>query len=99
MYKKDVDPFEQIMSTVLEGFRQTTDAIRALRNEQLVLEERQRRQTRATYEAITGKGKSRYVSKLVEIERSIEEKGAQSRVAEMLGLSPSRITQLMKSER
>lgn len=48
---------------------------------------------------MTGSGKSRYVAKLVEIEKQNGPRGAQARVAETLGLTPGRITQLLKSEK
>ena len=92
MKKQNTDPLENLMSVVIQGFQKTTDAIRDL-------QDKQQQQSKATYDGMTGSGKSRYVAKLVEIEKIEEEKGAQARVARMLDLSPSRITQLIKSNK
>jgi predicted XRE-type DNA-binding protein len=99
MSKPDYDPLEQVMKVVIEGFRHTTQAIQDLREQQEKLEQRQQEHARAAYDGMTGSGKSRYVSKLVEIERAIEEKGAQARVASTLDLSAGRISQLLNSEK
>ena len=99
MHKKDTDPLEQVMSVVTEGFKHTTDAIKDLRDQQEKLAETQKQQARAAYDGMTGSRKYRYVAKLVEIEKAVEEKGAQNRVAETLNLSPSRITQLINSNK
>jgi predicted transcriptional regulator len=48
---------------------------------------------------MTGSGKSRYVGKLVEIEKTNEEKGAQARVAQLLDLTPGRVSHLLSSEK
>lgn len=93
------DPLEQVMSTVVEGFRMTTEAIQDLRNRQDELENKQKQQAQAAYQGMTGSGKSRYVSELVEIESKSNPRGAQARVAETLSLSPGRITQLLKSDK
>lgn len=97
MANSDIDPLEQVMRVVVEGFRHTTEAIQDLRDKQARLQEQQKEQARAAYNGMTGSGKSRYVTKLVEIERDKEEKGAQARVADMLDLSPGRISQLLNS--
>ncbi|WP_321922037.1 hypothetical protein [Burkholderia sp. BCC1998] len=93
------DPLEQIMKTVVEGFKQTTDQLRELHEKQARLEQTQKEQAKAAYNGMTGSGKSRYVATLVEIERSVDDKGAQARVANMLDLSAGRISQLLNSEK
>jgi len=94
-----LDPLEQVMSIVLEGFKKTTESIQDLRAQQAELELKQRQQAKAAYHGMTGSGKSRYVQQLVEIEKKNEERGAQARVAETLELSAGRITQLLNSEK
>ena len=93
------DPLEQVMETMLTGFKHTTQAIQDLRQQQAELEQRQKQQAKAAYHGMTGSGKSRYVAQLVEIEKEREERGAQARVAETLDLSPGRITQLLNSDK
>jgi len=93
------DPLEQVMSIVVEGFKKTTESIQDLRAQQEKLELKQKQQAKAAYHGMTGSGKSRYVSKLVEIEKQNGARGAQARVAETLELTPGRITQLLKSEK
>lgn len=93
------DPLTQVMETVLMGFKQTTEAIQTLRDQQAELEKRQKLHAKAAYHAMTGSGKSRYVEQLVEIEKEVDPRGAQARVAETLELSPGRITQLLTSEK
>lgn len=95
----EIDPLKMVMDTVLEGFRHTTDAIQDLRNRQQMLEDRQKLQARAAYHGMTGSGKARYTSELVEIEKGVESRGAQARVAETLGVTPGRITQLLRSDK
>jgi hypothetical protein len=95
----DIDPLKMVMDTVVEGFRQTTNAIQDLRGRQTELENRLKLQARAAYHGMTGSGKSRYTSELVEIERNIDPRGAQARVAETLGVTPGRVTQLLKSDK
>ncbi|WP_139110861.1 hypothetical protein [Acidithiobacillus thiooxidans] len=86
------DPLENMMSIMLESFRATTAEIQ-------VMKAQQKGQAIAIYNGMTGGGKSRYVSKLVEIEAAQEPRGAQSRVADMLDLSEGRISQLLTSEK
>lgn len=86
------DPLENMMAMMVEGFRATTTEIQAMKA-------RQKEQAIAAYHGMTGSGKSRYVSKLVEIEATQEQRGAQSRVANMLDLSEGRISQLLSSEK
>jgi len=93
------DPLEQVMSIVVEGFKKTTESIQCLRAQQEELELKQKQQAKAAYHGMTGRGKSRYVAKLVEIKKQNESRGAQARVAETLELTPGRITQLLKSEK
>ena len=93
------DPLEQVMSVVIDGFKRTTESIHALRDQQAELELKLRQQAKAAYHGMTGSGKSRYVSQLVEMEKENDPRGAQARVAETLGISPSRITQLLKSNK
>lgn len=97
--EKDMDPLQRVMDTVVEGFRLTTGAIQDLQNKQKDLEERQRLQARAAYHGMTGSGKARYTAELVEIEKKVEPRGAQARVADALGVTPGRITQLLKSDK
>ena len=93
------DPLEQVMAVVVEGFKKTTESIQDLRAQQEELELMQKQQAKAVYHGMAGSGKSRYVAKLVEIEKQNESRGAQARVAETLELTPGRITQLLKSEK
>ena len=86
------DPLESMMAMMVEGFRATTDEIKAMKA-------KQKQQAIAAYHGMTGSGKSRYVSKLVEIEAAQESRGAQSRVADTLDLSEGRISQLLTSEK
>ncbi|WP_445286522.1 hypothetical protein [Variovorax atrisoli] len=103
MSRKDqdpnVDPLKLMMENMLEGFQRTTDAINALREKQAKLESQQKQQARAAYQGMTGSGKSRYVNELVKIEAAIDARGAQARVAELLELSPPRISQLIRSDK
>lgn len=93
------DPLEQVMALVLEGFKKTTEAIYDLREQQAALQEQQQQQARAVYQGMTGSGKSRYVTQLVEFEKQKDPRGAQARVAATLDLSPGRITQLVTSDK
>ncbi|MFT6790783.1 MAG: hypothetical protein ACJAVX_004206 [Pseudoalteromonas rhizosphaerae] len=93
------DPLKQIMSTIINGFQQTTDAIQNLKQEQATLAKKQQQQAKAAYHGMTGSGKARYVTKLVEIEKQTEPRGAQARVAQIIEVSPSRITQLITSDK
>lgn len=93
------DPLESIMATIVAGFKQTTDAIRALKEKQIELEQQQKQQARAAYHGMTGSGKSRYVAELVEIEKQKDSRGAQARVAQTLDISPPRVNQLLKSDK
>lgn len=94
-----IDPLEQVMQTVVAGFKKTTEAIQDLRVRQEKLEQQQKLQAKAAYHGMTGSGKSRYVTQLVNIEKDNESWGAQARVAAMLDVTPGRITQLLKSDK
>lgn len=93
------DPLEQVMDTVVQGFKMTTEAIQDLRDQQISLEQKLQQQARAAYQGMTGSGKSRYTAELVEIERGNNPRGAQARVAQTLGVTPGRITQLLNSDK
>lgn len=99
MATPNIDPLQQVMATVVEGFKHTTVAIQQLRERQAKLEEQQRQQARAVYHGMTGSGKSRYASELVKIEREKDPRGAQSRVAQLLDVTPGRVTQLLSSDK
>lgn len=99
MATPNIDPLQQVMATVVEGFKHTTAAIGQLREKQVELEEQQKQQARAAYHGMTGSGKSRYASELVKIEREKDPRGAQSRVAQLLDVTPGRITQLLSSDK
>lgn len=86
------DPLENMMAMMVEGFRATTTEIQAMKA-------KQKQQSIAAYHGMTGSGKSRYVSKLVEIEAAQEPRGAQSRVADMLDISEGRVSQLLNSDK
>jgi predicted alpha/beta-fold hydrolase len=87
-----LDPLESMMAMMVEGFRATTTEIQTMKT-------KQKQQAVAAYHGMTGSGKSRYVSKLVEIEAAQEPRGAQARVADTLDLSEGRISQLLSSEK
>ena len=93
------DPLEQMMNTVLEGFRQTSKAIHDLRAEQEELKQNQKNQAQAAYHGMTGSGKSRYVSQLVSLEEQVNPYVARTRVAETLDVSRSRVSQLVNSDK
>lgn len=93
------DPLEQVMTTVVQGFTMTTKAIQDLRDQQTSLEQKLQQQARAAYHGMTGSGKSRYAEELVKIESVQNPRGAQARVAETLGITPGRITQLLNSDK
>lgn len=95
----EYDPLEKVMEAMVTGFKHTNEAIQNLRNQQSKLEERQKQQARAAYHGMTGCGKSRYTAQLVEIEKEIDPRGAQARVAKMLDVAPSRVTQLLQSDK
>jgi hypothetical protein len=99
MATPNIDPLQQVMTIVVEGFKHTTAAIQQLREKQVELEEKQKLQARAAYHGMTGSGKSRYTSELVKIEREKDPRGAQSRVAQLLDVTPGRITQLLSSDK
>jgi hypothetical protein len=99
MSKIHPDPLEHIMTTVIAGFQQTTDAIKELKAQQEALESQQKEQARAVYQGMTGSGKSRYVAELVNIEKQKDPRGAQARVADTLNVSSARVTQLLKSDK
>lgn len=99
MATPNIDPLQQVMATVVEGFKHTTEAIQQLREKQVELEEQQKQQARAVYHGMTGSGKARYASELVKIEREKDPRGAQSRVAQLLDVTPGRITQLLSSDK
>lgn len=93
------DPLEQVMTTVVQGFKMTTEAIQDLRVQQASLEQKLQQQARAAYHGMTGSGKSRYAEELVKIESEQNPRGAQARVAETLGITPGRVTQLLTSDK
>ncbi|MGV2702286.1 UNVERIFIED_CONTAM: hypothetical protein MT382_00480 [Aeromonas salmonicida] len=93
------DPLQIMMTTVLNGFALSAQAIQDLRDRQTELENKQRQQAQAAYQGMTGSGKSRYVTELVEIEKKVNPTGAQARVADALALTPGRISQLLKSDK
>ena len=93
------DPLEQMMSAVVEGFKHTAGAIQDLRNQQAALGQRQEQQARAAYQGMTGSGKSRYAAALVAIENEVNPRGAQTRAAATLGITPGRMSQLLSSEK
>jgi len=93
------DLLEQVMATVVQGFKMTTEAIQDLRDQQASLEQKLQQQARAAYHGMTGSGKSRYAAELVKIERENNPRGAQARVAETLGVTPGRVTQLLGSDK
>lgn len=93
------DPLELVMATVIQGFQMTTASIQELRDQQTSLEQRLQQQARAAYHGMTGSGKSRYTAELVKIEGENNPRGAKARVAETLGVSPGRITQLLNSDK
>jgi len=95
----ELDPLEQVMTTVIQGFQMTTDAIQDLRVQQVNLEQKLQQQARAAYHGMTGSGKSRYATELVRIESEHNPRGAQARVAETLGVTPGRVNQLLKSDK
>ena len=80
------DPAEAMMKATLDGFHNVKIAIEAVQAEQKI-------QAKATYNALTSSGKSRYIAELAESYKS------QARVAELLDLSPGRICQLVNSEK
>ncbi|ATE62933.1 hypothetical protein CCZ27_23000 (plasmid) [Thauera sinica] len=87
------------MTTVVQGFKMTTEAIQDLRTQQASLEQKLQQQARAAYHGMTGSGKSRYATELVKIESEHNPRGAQARVAETLGVTPGRVTQLLNSDK
>lgn len=87
------------MATVVHGFQMTTQAIQDLRAQQASLEQKLQQQARAAYHGMTGSGKSRYATELVKIESVHNPRGAQARVAETLGVTPGRVTQLLNSDK
>lgn len=87
------------MATVLTGFQQTAEELRKLRNQTVALEQKQKMQARAAYQGMTGSGKSRYAAELERLEVQIDAYGARARVADTLGVSPSRVTQLLNSDK
>lgn len=93
------DPLELLMENVIYGFKTTTSAIQNLRDQQEELNQKLQQQARAAYQGMTGSGKSRYVTELVKIENEENPRGAQARVAELLGVTPGRITQVLKSNK
>lgn len=101
------DPLHQVMQTVISGFQQTTALIADVQQQQQTLQQQQQAlqqqlqdQARAAYSGMTGSGKSRFVQALVDQETArLGDRGARSRVANTLGLTPPRITQLLDSEK
>lgn len=100
------EPLRRVMDTVVKGFQQTTDAMQQLQErqdkleqEQRALEQQQKEHLKAAYNGMTGSGKARYVSELVEIEKKKGERGSQARVARTLDLTAGRIAQLINSEK
>jgi len=93
------DPLHQVMQTVISGFQQTTALIADVQQQQ-ALQQQLQDQARAAYSGMTGSGKSRFVQALVDQETArLGDRGARSRVANTLGLTPPRITQLLDSEK
>ena len=60
------DPLEQVMATVIQAFKVTTEAIQDLRDQQANLNQKLQQQARAAYQGMIGSGKSRYVAELEE---------------------------------
>lgn len=103
MARPENDPFEAWMKNTLEGFKHTAQAIQDLRIKHEKLEQKLEKKlqdhARAAYDGMTASGKSRFVTRLVEIEQAADEKGAKVRVAETLSVTPARISQLLRSEK
>lgn len=105
-HKKDASPNEvpeMIMQTVLAGFQAVTQRLEAIEashaKERDKAREEHQQHARATYQGMTGSGKSRYVAAMVDLERKNGERGAQARVAKTLDLTPGRIAQLLSSDK
>lgn len=94
---------EMIMRTVIAGFQAVTDRLAAIEASHAQECERAREEHRqhaqATYQGMTGSGKSRYVAAMVELEKKNGDRGAQARVAKTLDLTPGRIAQLISSDK
>jgi hypothetical protein len=80
------DPVESLMYATLDSFKHVNEVIKSVREDHKVL-------AQATYNGLTGSGKTRFVSDMVEAY------GSQARVAQMLELSPGRISQLVNSDK
>lgn len=81
-----VDVVELLMKANTDNVENMNKMIVALRQEQQVL-------AKATYSGLTGSGKARFVTKLVDAY------GSQQQVAKTLDLTPGRISQLVNSEK
>jgi len=92
------DPMTQMMDITWEGFKRVGEQIREIRTEQALSQHRLHQVARAAYNGATGSGKARLVSSLVQ-EEQVNGPGAQARVADMLKLTPGRISQLLKSDK
>jgi transcriptional regulator with GAF, ATPase, and Fis domain len=97
-------PIEFLQKLTTAGFQAVTHELQALKNAQKELDIRHEKETaktrqqqralaQATYKAATSSGKSRFAAELVKIE------GSQAKAAKYLDLTPSRIAQLIKSEK
>lgn len=83
---RNLDPAAMMMEATLKGFQHVNVALAAVQEVQKI-------QAKATYQGLTGSGKSRYVSELAKAY------GGQSPVADLLDLSRGRISQLVNSEK
>jgi hypothetical protein len=80
------DPVDALMQATLDGFKQVNEVVKIVRQEQKIL-------TKATYDGLTGSGKARFVTQLVDAY------GSQNEVAKTLDLTAGRISQLVNSEK
>lgn len=92
----DTQSIDPLIQTAIQDYERFTRDIQRLRDQQVAIENDRNQRIQAVYHGLAGDAKVRLVRMLVEVEQEHEPHGAKARIATILGLSPGRITQLLK---
>lgn len=89
------DRDEYALNQMVSSYSRATKDMEELKLRMSALSREQSINARAAYRSMAASGRVIYVAKLVDIERAINQRGAQARVAKCLDLSPGRVNQLL----
>ena len=90
-----LDMDEYALNQMVSSYSRATKDMEELKLRMTALSREQSVNARAAYRSMAASGRVIYVAKLVEIEKTINQRGAQARVAKCLDLSPGRINQIL----